>query len=71
MNVARTVVTTVSKSRSMQSDANTSSGRKGNSDDDKSFVRVSETMKTIFSLGEIDKEDQEGDQEFDMLMLDG
>ena len=68
MNVARTVVSTVSKSRSMQPLFEPSTDWQGTSA--LSNMRLA-SMKTIFSLSEIGKENQEGDQEFEMLMLDG
>ena len=69
MNTARTVVSTVSKSRYIQSQ--TEFGDDELFSRSKSFVSYSESMKTIFSLREIEKENKKGDQEFEMLMLDG
>jgi hypothetical protein len=69
MNTARTVVSTVSKSRFIQSQFEPAD--EFSSSRSKTFVGYSESMKTIFSLREIEKDNQIGDQECEMLMLDG
>ncbi len=73
MNVARTVVSTVSKSRSIQSQSEQTNNGPTETDERKkpSISVPASSMKAIFSLSEIGQENREGDQEFDMLMLDG
>ncbi len=69
MNVVRTVVTTVSKSRSIQSQSEDCIETQEKTDE--SIIAFSESMKAVFSLEEIRDESRLGDQELDMLMLDG
>ncbi len=67
MNVARTVVTIVSSSKRTQ----VGSEPEGSRIPAAALLSFTESMKKIFTLGDIPKEARAGDEEFHMLMLDG
>jgi hypothetical protein len=66
MNVARTVVTIVSSSKRYQAQAEPNSRTPA-----AALMSFTESMKKIFTIGDIPKESKVGDEEFYMLMLDG
>ncbi len=69
MNIARTVVSVVSKSK--QTQMNTEPSTRNPATGLVSFTDSAESINQIFSLRDIAKEHKVGDQECEMLMLDG
>jgi hypothetical protein len=70
MNIARTVVSIVSSTKQTQSNHQEPSTRNP-ATGLLSFTDSAESINQIFSLRDIAKEHRVGDQECEMLMLDG
>ena len=69
MNIARTVVSVVSRSKQTQSNSEPST--RNPTTGLVSFTDSTESINQVFSLRDIAKEHRVGDQECEMLMLDG